>query len=120
MTTALKANLNGGPELGPSGEPVFKIKLPVKLSIFVAATITLSWFFEGWRQVNNEPTLVACSILAAGTLATLALLGLYAFFIYAEERSRGCRTRKIPLFDKWYVQYCQRRVHSSTSEGDNK
>lgn len=122
MTTeAIKGNLSVGPVAGPTGEPTFKVKLPVKLSIFVMATVTLSWFFEGWRQVNSEPTLAAVSILCAGTLCTLVLLGVYAFFIYAEEKSKGCRTRKIAFFDKWYDRYCQRRQShsSSTSEGDN-
>ncbi|MBI5172642.1 MAG: hypothetical protein SFV17_21780 [Candidatus Obscuribacter sp.] len=108
MKLVLSANANSAAEAGtPKGsasedKPAFKVKLSLKLAVFVMATITLSWFFEGWRQVSEAPTLAGLAYLFGGTTLTIVLVSLYGFFMYAEERSKGGRTRNIPLFDRWY------------------
>ncbi len=80
----------------------FKVKLFVKLGVFALATVALSWVFEGFRQVSAEPTIMGVLLLFAGSTLTVVAIGVYGFFMYAEEKSKGNRTRKIPLYDKWY------------------
>lgn len=96
----------------------FKVKLPLKLLIFSLSVITLSWFFEGHRRFQAALTPDAIAILLLGTILTLALIVLQAFFIYAEEKSKGNRTRKIKLFDTWYAKLSERsQSRNSTSRG---
>lgn len=80
----------------------FKVKWTIKLGVFALATVALSWVFEGFRQVNAEPTLPGLALLFGGTTLTVLSVGVYGFFMYAEERSEGSRLRNIPLFDRWY------------------
>jgi len=80
-----------------------KINLALKVVVFCSSVVTLSWFFEGTRQCKDAATPQGLSYLIGGTLLTLLLVALQAFFIYCEERSKGLRTRKVALFDKWYL-----------------
>lgn len=108
MKLVPSANTNSAAEAGThkgtasADKPAFKVRLSLKVAVFVMATTTLSWFFEGWRQVSEAPTLAGLAYLFGGTTFTISLVGLYGFFMYAEERSKGGRTRNIPLFDRWY------------------
>lgn len=76
-----------------------KVKLPIRLAAFVLTVITLSWFFEGWREIQREPGLVSFSYLFFGTTFTLLLLAVQGFWIYIEEKSTGKLVRKVKLFD---------------------
>src|ERR1700733_11118268 len=80
-----------------------KINMALKVVVFSFSVVTLSWFFEGMRQCKDAATPQGLSYLIGGTLLTLLLVGLQAFFIYCEERSKGLRTRQVALFDKWYL-----------------
>ena len=71
----------------------------LKWSIFAASVISLSWFFAGWRQVNQTGGLADWALLAGGTASTLALLGLQGYWIYFEEKKRGKLTKRIALFE---------------------
>ncbi len=93
----------------------FKVKFALKLFAFALSVVTLSWFFEGARQIQVALTLSAVLHLLAGSIFTVALIGVQAFFIYAEEKSKDNRTRKIPLFDKLYYKLAG---NNSDREGD--
>lgn len=77
-----------------------KVRLPIRLFAFTLTVITLSWFFEGWREVQKEPGLISCAYLFFGTTLTLLLLAVQGYWIYIEEKSTGKLVRKVKLFDK--------------------
>ncbi len=77
-----------------------KVRLPIRLAAFALTVITLSWFFEGWREIQNEPGLVACAYLFFGITLTGLLLTVQGYWIYIEEKSTGKLVRKVKLFDK--------------------
>jgi hypothetical protein len=77
-----------------------KVRLPVRLVAFALTVITLSWFFEGWREIQREPGLVSCAYLFFGITLTGLLLAVQGYWIYIEEKSTGKLVRKVKLFDK--------------------
>jgi hypothetical protein len=77
-----------------------KVRLPIRLFAFTLTVITLSWFFEGWREIQKEPGLVSCAYLFFGITLTGLLLTLQGYWIYIEEKSTGKLVRKVKLFDK--------------------
>lgn len=77
-----------------------KVRFAFKTAAFIASVISLSWFFEGWRKINEEATVMHFGILIGGTLLTLALIGLQAYWIYIEEKTKGTLKKRINLFDK--------------------
>ena len=85
-------NLNAKPENGASGASSsgnkrLKIKFVYKFLAFVFSVVALSWFFEGTRQLQAGLSVSAIVYVLAGSLFTVALIGVQAFFIYAEEKS---------------------------------
>ncbi|HEY9713607.1 MAG TPA: hypothetical protein V6C72_09050 [Chroococcales cyanobacterium] len=82
-----------------SVEPAAKVKFSHKAMVFIAAVISLSWFFEGWRGIHKEASLVHYGTLIGGTLLTVALLGMYGYWIYFEEKSKGTLRKRIALFE---------------------
>jgi glucan-binding YG repeat protein len=80
-----------------------KIRMAYKAVVFCFSVITLSWFFEGMRQCKETASAQGLAYLLGGTLLTLFWVGTQGFFIYCEERSKGMPTRKIAVFDKWYL-----------------
>jgi len=78
----------------------FKVKLPIRIAVIVLSVIALSWFFEGCRQIKAGITLAHVAVLFGGTVSTLFLLWLQAFWIYVEEKSKGTLKRKVVHFDK--------------------
>jgi len=77
-----------------------KVKLSLRLFTFTLTVITLSWFFEGWREIQREPGFVSVAYLFFGTTLTLLLLAVQGYWIYIEEKSTGKLVRKVKLFDK--------------------
>lgn len=120
-------NLNATPEKGTSGAMTsinkrLKIKFVYKFFAFVFSVVALSWFFEGTRQIQLGLSLSAIVYLLVGSLLTVALIGVQAFFIYAEEKSKDNRTRKIPLFDVIYDRLSRPvsdSVDTDEKNGDN-
>mgnify|MGYP000449815635 CR=1 FL=1 len=128
-------NLNAKPENGASGASAsssssgnkrLKIKFVYKFLAFVFSVVALSWFFEGTRQLQAGLSVSAIVYVLAGSLFTVALIGVQAFFIYAEEKSKDNRTRKIRLFDAVYERLtrasCSDKYDESTdpeTHGDN-
>lgn len=80
--------------------PILKIRFAFKAIAFIASVISLSWFFEGWRKINEAATVMHIGILIGGTLLTLALICLQAYWIYIEEKTKGTLKKRIGVFDK--------------------
>jgi hypothetical protein len=101
-----------------SAEPSksLKVKLPWKVVAFVAATISLSLWFESWRQVSRVQSLAHIMFFLAATLLTLLLVWLQAFWIYLEEKSKGTLTRRVAYFDQLESGW----LKSVESHGKNK
>ncbi len=78
----------------------FKVKLPIRLAVIVLSVLALSWFFEGWRQINKGFTLSHILVFVSGTLITAVLLWLQGFWIYLEEKYKGTLRKKIEHFEK--------------------
>ena len=123
-------NLKAMPEKGTSGASStsssvnkgLKIKFVYKLFAFAFSVVALSWFFEGTRQIQAGLSLSAIVYILVGSLLTVALIGVQAFFIYAEEKSKDSRTRKIPLFDPIYERLSRPvrdSVDTDEKNGDN-
>lgn len=120
-------NLKAMPEKGTSGASStvnkgLKIKFVYKLFAFAFSVVALSWFFEGTRQIQAGLSLSAIVYILVGSLLTVALIGVQAFFIYAEEKSKDSRTRKIPLFDPIYDRLSRPvrdSVDTDEKNGDN-
>lgn len=72
----------------------------VKWSAFVASVVTLSWFFAGWRQVNESGQLTDWAVLFGGTLSTALLLFVQGYWIYCEEKERGRLTKRVVVYEK--------------------
>ena len=94
----------------------FKVKLPLKLFVFACSVVSLSWFFEGHRRFQQALTMDAIAYLAVGVFLTLALVVVQAFFIYAEEKAKGNRTRTIKPFDKMYETLTKRQAKINVNE----
>lgn len=120
-------NQNAKPENGSSGALAsssadtsskrLKIKFVYKFFAFVFSVVALSWFFEGTRQIQAGLSVSAIVYVLAGSLLTVALIGVQAFFIYAEEKSKDNRTRKIRLFDSIYERL-NRPANTDEKNGD--
>lgn len=119
-------NQNAKPENGASGafapsantaNKRLKIKFVYKFFAFVFSVVALSWFFEGTRQIQAGLSVSAIVYVLAGSLLTVALIGVQAFFIYAEEKSKDNRTRKIRLFDSIYERL-NRPANTDEKNGD--
>jgi hypothetical protein len=120
-------NQNAKPENGASGALAsssadtsskrLKIKFVYKFFAFVFSVVALSWFFEGTRQIQAGLSVSAIVYVLAGSLLTVALIGVQAFFIYAEEKSKDNRTRKIRLFDSIYERL-NRPANTDEKNGD--
>lgn len=78
----------------------FKVKLPIRIAVIILSVLALSWFFEGWREINKSITLVHVAVFVSGTVVTAALLYLQGFWIYLEEKYKGTLRRQIEHFEK--------------------
>jgi hypothetical protein len=87
-----------------------KLKFHVKLMAFVAATFSLSLFFEGWRQVHQDPSPMHWSLLLTAVFLTTLLIWLQAFWIYIEEKSKGTLKKRIAHFDRLEDFFSQRAL----------
>jgi len=72
----------------------------IKLAVFAASVVSLSWFFAGWRQIHEASTLASWSLLVGGTLATLLLLGVQGYWIYFEEKDKGTLRKRVEIFER--------------------
>lgn len=81
----------------------------MKWSVFAASVVSLSWFFAGWRQVNEHGSIGDWGLLAGGTLATVAFVMVQGYWIYFEEKSKGKLTKRVDLFEKIYKHLQDRK-----------
>lgn len=94
----------GVTEHGGTGEhvavPHQKVKFIYKLINFSCAAYALSLFFEGWREIGKDFSLVNVLTLVAGTVFTLLFLGVHAYWVYFEEKAKGTLKKRIQLFER--------------------
>jgi len=93
-----------------------KIKAKVKILALIFSAITLSWCFEGFRQIKTAPTLAHYGLLVVGIISTALLLWIQAFWIYIEEKSKGTLAKKVIHFDH-LQEWLEKRTNMS-DKGD--
>lgn len=86
--------------------------------MFAASVISLSWFFAGWRQVNETGGIGDWGVLAGGTASTLLLLSVQGYWIYFDEKRKGNLTKKVEIFDK-IDKYLSDRKSEKSSKNDS-
>lgn len=95
---------------------IFKVAFKFKVLAFVLTTITLSWFFEGCREIR-EISLYSVSMLVGGTFLTLALLGMQGYWIYIEEKMKGTLKKRIGIFEAIFVRSSlYKRINGESGE----
>lgn len=101
--------------------PHTKVKFVYKLINFTCAAYALSWFFEGWREINKDLSVANAAILIAGTVFTLLFLGVHAYWVYFEEKAKGTLKKRIELFEKINLALKQKRESEVvvTEKGEN-
>ena len=98
-----------------AAQPVFKVRFIMKAIAFCCAVISLSWFFEGWREIHRVVNFATVGILVVGTVGTLMLLGLMTFWTYCEEKQKGTLVRRLALFETLYEIVMKR--HAAKTQG---
>jgi hypothetical protein len=101
---------------------ILKIKFQVKALALVFSVLSLSWFFEGVRQIKTGVTFGHCVLLLSATVLTLALLWIQAFWIYLEEKSKGTLKKTVVHFDRleqWLKQDRQTKESPQESVMDD-
>lgn len=81
-------------------EKIEKVHWTFRLIAFAASVVTLSWFFAGWRQIHEAGGVSDWVLLFAGIYLTALFLGLQAYWIYFEEKSKGTLKKRIEFFEK--------------------
>jgi hypothetical protein len=76
-----------------------KVKFQLKVAAFILSIVSLSWFFEGMRQMKESTSLGHVALLMVAAVVTLALLWVQAFWIYLEEKSKGTLKKQVAHFD---------------------
>ena len=92
----------------------------VKVSIFAASVISLSWFFAGWRQVVEAQTLGHWLLLAGALVLTLLLVGLQGYWIYFEESAKGTLRKRIKIYETIHDALEKRRSGDCCKEETHK
>lgn len=85
--------------------------------MFAASVVSLSWFFAGWRQVNQVGGLLDWGLLAGGTACTIFLVSVQGYWIYFEEKAKGRLTKRVELFDK-IDKFISERKDKNKGEGN--
>lgn len=91
----------------------------LKMSAFVASVVSLSWFFAGWRQVNEKGGLGDWGLLFFGTGLTLSLLVLQGYWIYSEEKEKGSLRKRIGFYEFIHARLQAARVAPKSGETDS-
>ncbi|CAN5622699.1 hypothetical protein BH10CYA1_BH10CYA1_42560 [soil metagenome] len=92
-------NIDGGAASEAGAPVVYKVRFALKAVAFCAAVVSLSWFFQGWREVNQEPGIASVALLIFGTSLTLLILGTMGYWTYFEEKSKGTLRKKFKLYE---------------------
>jgi hypothetical protein len=82
----------------------------LRWSFFIASVISLSWFFTGWRGINEHGALADWALLIGATLLTLTLLAIQGYWIYVEELKKGSLKRRIAIYDCIHEKLASRSI----------
>jgi len=94
----------------------WRVKPSIKITVMVLSILALSLFFEGWRQVKSSMTAWHFIIMVSGTVTTIFLLWMQAFWIYVEEKSKGTLKKKIVHFDRLQEYLAKRKCRGGLGE----
>ena len=89
----------------------------IKWGMYAASVVSLSWFFAGWRQVNQTGGLQDWCLLVGGTASTLMLISVQGYYICFEEKEKGRLTKRVELFEKIH-QFIDSRKNKDKGEGN--
>lgn len=92
-----------------------KMHWSLRYSMFIFSVISLSWFFAGWRGINEHGALADWALLVGATLLTLALLSVQGYWIYIEELTKGSLKRRIALFDRIHEKLSAKSLESAAA-----
>lgn len=110
-------NITGGAASKAGAPEVYKIRFALKLVAFIAAVISLSWFFQGWREVNQTPGIASFALLAFGTSLTLLILGVMGYWTYFEEKSKGTLRKRIAIYEDIHTRMQLRKQGEKEHHG---
>jgi multisubunit Na+/H+ antiporter MnhB subunit len=102
-------NITGGAASNAGAQPVYKVRFALKVVAFIAAVISLSWFFQGWREVNQTPGIASFALLVFGTSLTLLIVGVMAYWTYFEEKSKGTLKKRIGFYEDIHTRLQARK-----------
>lgn len=77
-----------------------KVKFQVKIAALVLSILSLSWFFEGIRNLKQSLDFTHIIFLVFPVISTLFLLWVQAYWIYIEEKSKGRLKKTVVHFDR--------------------
>ncbi len=110
-------NINGGAASEADAPVVYKVGFALKAVAFCAAVVSLSWFFQGWREVNQAPGVASVALLIFGTSLTLLILGVMGYWTYFEEKSKGTLKKKIKLYEDIHSRLQNRKQGEKEHHG---
>ena len=110
-------NINGGAASDADAPVVYKVRFALKAVAFCAAVVSLSWFFQGWREVNQAPGVASVALLVFGTSLTLLILGVMGYWTYFEEKSKGTLKKKIKLYEDIHSRLQNRKQGEKEHHG---
>jgi hypothetical protein len=97
----------------------FKVPFTIKAVAFTCTVITLSWFFEGWREVSRSVTPPHVLVLVAGTTLTLVLLMVQGYWVYVEEKLKGNLRKRFGLYEKIYERFQSKKRTKGESKEES-
>ncbi|MBI4533881.1 MAG: hypothetical protein HY711_08020 [Candidatus Melainabacteria bacterium] len=80
-----------------------KVRNAYKIAAFGCSVVALSWCFAGYRGVTASFTEANWILLVGGIVLTLMLVGVQAYWIYFEEKSKGKLRKRIHVFEQIYA-----------------
>jgi hypothetical protein len=113
----VQAGILSGITGGEMDQSQFKVRFAWKAAAFVLTVLTLSWFFEGTREIKDGLTVMHVGMLALGTVSTLLMLGVQGYWIYFEEKHKGTLKKRIDLFERIHAALEKSR---GTGSGEEK
>lgn len=110
-------NINGGSASEADAPAVYKVRFALKVVAFCAAVVTLSWFFQGWREVNQAPSVASVALLIFGTSSTLLILGVMGYWTYFEEKSKGNLKKRVKVYEDIHSRLQNRKQGEKEHHG---
>ncbi len=105
----------GGAVINPVA---YKVPFTIRAVAFTCTVITLSWCFEGQREISRGVTAPHVLVLVAGITLTLVLLMVQGYWVYVEEKLKGNLRKRIGLYEKIYDRsQLKKRINGESGEG---